>query len=189
MRYVGKKVIIRDWKSHDLTPFLNAHSGKKLWMEYDGPYYEKPGKEEILKRVAGWQKEATNNQVRTCLVIAHKETDRFIGTVSWYWQSQETHWASVGIVIYKEEDWVHGYGTDAFPMWISYLFEANPDWVHIDFRTWSGNPGMIKLGIKSGFQQEACFRKARIVKGEYYDSIAMGILREEWEWLNGKEKQ
>lgn len=31
-----------------------------------------------------------------------------------------------------------------------------------------------------GFKEEARFRKARIIKGEYFDSIGMGILREEW---------
>jgi len=40
--------------------------------------------------------------------------------------------------------------------------------------------GMIKLARKLGFQQEACFRKARIVDGKYYDGLGFGILREEW---------
>jgi putative hydrolase of HD superfamily len=34
---------------------------------------------------------------------------------------------------------------------------------------------------KLGFQQEACFRNARIVDGAFYDSLAYGILREEWQ--------
>jgi RimJ/RimL family protein N-acetyltransferase len=105
-------------------------------------------------------------------------------TVSWYWQSQETHWASVGIVIHKEEYWAKGYGSDAFPIRISYLFDANPQWVRLDLRTWSGNTGMMKLGIKTGFHPEACFRMARMVKGRHYDSIGMGILRSKWEALS-----
>lgn len=44
---------------------------------------------------------------------------------------------------------------------------------------------MMKLATKLGFQEEACFRKARIVKGEYFDSIGYGILREEF-YLNQK---
>ncbi len=39
---------------------------------------------------------------------------------------------------------------------------------------------MMHLTEKLGYQKEAVFRKARIVKGEYYDSIGYGILREEW---------
>ncbi|MEO1264031.1 MAG: GNAT family protein [Bacteroidota bacterium] len=186
MKREGEKVVIRDWETNDIDAYVNAHIGIHPWMEYDGPYYEKPDEAEVLKRVKQWQIEAAEDRVRTCLVIADKSSNRFIGTVTWYWQSKETHWASAGIVIYREDDWTKGYGSDAFPMWISYLFEANPEWVHLDFRTWSGNPRMVKLGEKLGFQQEACFRKARIVKGKYYDSIAMGILRTEWEQLSAK---
>lgn len=36
----------------------------------------------------------------------------------------------------------------------------------LDLRTWSGNHGMMRLAEKLGFLQEACFRKARIVRGE-----------------------
>lgn len=184
MKHIGQKVVIRDWEVIDIETYVQAHIGSQKWMKFDGPYYKKPDKEEVLKRIDRWQKEADNNQIRTCLVIADKVSNRFIGTVSWYWQSQETDWASVGIVIHHETDWTQGYGKDAFTLWISYLFNTNPKWVHIDFRTWSGNPRMIKLGIKTGFKQEACFRMARIINGEYFDSIAMGILRSEWNLLN-----
>ncbi|MGF7046909.1 RimJ/RimL family protein N-acetyltransferase [Paenibacillus sp. DS2015] len=40
---------------------------------------------------------------------------------------------------------------------------------------------MRRLASKCGMMEEACIRKARIVRGEYYDAIKMGILREEWE--------
>jgi len=50
-------------------------------------------------------------------------------------------------------------------------------------RTWSGNEGMMELAAKMGFKEEARFRKARIVKGQYYDSIGFGLLRDEWEKL------
>lgn len=39
---------------------------------------------------------------------------------------------------------------------------------------------MIKLATTLGFQQEACFRQSRIVKGHYYDGLGFGILRQEW---------
>ena len=41
----------------------------------------------------------------------------------------------------------------------------------------------MRLAEKLGYQEEARFRKARIVNGEYYDGIGFGILREEWEKL------
>lgn len=55
-----------------------------------------------------------------------------------------------------------------------------PELARLDRRTWSGNPGMQRLAEKPGYQLEARFRKARIVKGAFYDGLGYGVLREEW---------
>jgi RimJ/RimL family protein N-acetyltransferase len=47
--------------------------------------------------------------------------------------------------------------------------------------TWSGNPRMIRCAEKLGMRLEGRMRKCRYYNGEYYDSIRMGILREEWD--------
>lgn len=49
-------------------------------------------------------------------------------------------------------------------------------------------PELIRLGLSTwseslGFQKEAVYRKARIVEGEYYDSISYGILKADWHAL------
>jgi len=100
--------------------------------------------------------------------------------VSWYWQSQETHWLSVGLVIYDPAYWGQGRGYDALGLWSDYLFQALPAIVRLDLRTWSGNGGMMRLAEKLGYQLEARFRQARIVNGRYYDGLGYGVLREEW---------
>ena len=50
----------------------------------------------------------------------------------------------------------------------------------IGISTWSGNYRMIKLAKKLNMKEEAKIREARIVNGEYYDAIKMGILKKEW---------
>ncbi len=47
--------------------------------------------------------------------------------------------------------------------------------------TWSGNPRMMSLALKLGFQQEARLRKVRYYQGKYYDSVKYGVLRSEWQ--------
>lgn len=39
---------------------------------------------------------------------------------------------------------------------------------------------MIAVGEKLGMQMEARLRKCRFYNDTYYDSIRMGLLREEW---------
>lgn len=73
-----------------------------------------------------------------------------------------------------------GIGRSALAQWTTYLFERT-DWVRLDFATWSGNSAMIRVGQALGFTEEARFRDARIVRGEYFDSVVMGVIRAEWD--------
>jgi len=180
----GNKIILRNWQQQDLERYKYWHIGKHSWMDYDGPYYEKPTIEETNDRIKQLAKNITENNWPTPykrLVIANKSDNVLIGTVSWYWQSEETNWKSIGIVIYDEEYWSKGIGYEALKHWIDYLFETCTNIVRLDLRTWSGNERMMRLAEKLGFTLEARFRMARIVAGTYYDSIGMGLLRKEWE--------
>ncbi|MBL0387404.1 GNAT family N-acetyltransferase [Tumebacillus sp. ITR2] len=62
---------------------------------------------------------------------------------------------------------------------------VNLDIVRVGISTCSGNVRMMRLAAKWGIIEEARIRKVRIVAGEYYDSIKMGILREDWEAREG----
>jgi len=122
---------------------------------------------------------------RLILPVISSDDDGLLGTVSRYWVSQETMWMSIGITIFDSRNWGRGLGFEALGMWADYLFEALPTLARLDLRTWSGNPGMMRLAEKLGFREEARFRKARIVGDQYYDGMGYGILREEWTWPQG----
>ncbi len=76
-----------------------------------------------------------------------------------------------------------GRGTEALRLWTTYLFNAT-DWRRLDYSTWSGNHAMVRVGEKLGFTVEGRFRQARVVRGEVFDSVALGVLREEWQQTN-----
>ncbi|MEM1321487.1 MAG: GNAT family protein [Bacteroidota bacterium] len=179
----GPTLSIRDWTEQDLPLYWKWNIGHHRWMDFNGPYYPKQTPEQVENTIMVYKRKIAERSWRVPrkrLAIAANGNDRLLGTVSWYWQSQPTNWRSIGIVIYDDQDWGKGIGFEALSLWIQYLFDQDPSLVRLDLRTWSGNGGMVRLGLKLGFKQEACFRKARIVKGQYYDSIGMGILREEW---------
>ena len=183
----GEKIDLRDWQSSDLDAFRQWNTGHFKWMDFNGPYYPRKSVEEIEQQIQQYQEQIASENwgtPRQRLVISVSGTERMLGTVSWYWQSEETNWKSIGIAIYDDAYWSKGLGREAMKLWVDYLFGSDSTLVRLDLRTWSGNPGMIKLAQRLGFKEEARFRKARIVNGEYYDSVAMGILKEEWLDLN-----
>jgi putative hydrolase of HD superfamily len=179
----GKQIILRDWDTHDLPIYERWLQPGHEWKQFDGPYYAGPSGEEITEIIqdretaiefADWP------NPRHQLIIANSTDNLMIGQVSWYWISEETNWPALGIVIYDPQHWRKGIGYEALGLWSDYLLEVQPLFVRLDLRTWSGNAGMMRLAQKLGYREEARFRKARIVNGEYYDGLGYGILREEW---------
>ncbi|MGZ4164889.1 MAG: GNAT family N-acetyltransferase [Tumebacillaceae bacterium] len=181
----GEKVVLRDITQEDVERiyYWNYEAEDREHQNWNGPYAPvKPmSREQYVEQVCAKKLAVVGtDQPRRYLVI---EADgKLIGDVGWYFVSEVTNWFEIGIVIYDSNYWSGGYGTEAFRMWMDYLF-THLDTVRLGIGTWSGNERMIGLAKKMGMIEEARVRKARIVRGEYYDAIKMGILREEWEAL------
>ena len=143
------------------------------WKKWDAPYFEHKAVsfEDYLKT-----KDTVVNQEDKWII----EVDgKVIGTVSFYWEHKPSNWLEMGIGIYDPNYWSGGFGTRALKLWINHLFNTLP-LVRVGYTTWSGNHRMIKVGEKLGMTMEARLRKCRFYNGNYYDSIRMGLLREEW---------
>ncbi|WP_420642189.1 GNAT family N-acetyltransferase [Candidatus Leptofilum sp.] len=180
----GNRLRLHDWQLADLESYATWQQPGHRWQQLDGPYYPRTKPEEIPEQIAkirGWIEKNAWPTPRRRLNICDKNTDQLLGQVSWYWQSQETNWLSVGIVIYDPAFWGQGLGFEALGLWCDYLWHAMPDLARLDLRTWSGNVGMMRLAEKLGFKEEARFRDARIVNGEFFDSMGYGMLRSEWQ--------
>lgn len=143
------------------------------WKKWDAPYFPHSSLtyEEFLKGSSPW----INKDNRWLVEV----DDVVIGTVSYYWEDEASKWLEVGIVLYQPGNWGAGIGTRTLKMWIDHLFNTLP-LVRVGLTTWSGNERMIRVAEKLGMQMEARIRKVRYYEGRYYDSIRMGILREEW---------
>ena len=93
--------------------------------------------------------------------------EKAVGMVSKNWIDEATRWLEVGIVIYDSSKWSGGYGTAALQIWINHIFQNTDKLEHIGLTTWSGNPSMMHVAEKLGFQKEAQIRKVRYYNGKY----------------------
>jgi RimJ/RimL family protein N-acetyltransferase len=177
-------VLLRDWRRQDLEAYAEWLRPHHRWHDFNGPYLPRTQEEAIPgiiekhgARIAagGWP------EVRERLVIVDRRTGELLGTVSRYWECEQTNWISLGVIIFDDSNWGKGLGYEALRLWCGYLFESLPTIVRLGFSTWSGNEGMVRLAQKLGFVEEARHRMARIVEGEYFDSLGYGMLRSEWE--------
>jgi putative hydrolase of HD superfamily len=183
MELRGEQIVLRDWRREDIPLYAYWLAPSHEWHRFDGPYYgplSQKAIEEIVERKRAMIERDEQSTPREDLVIADRATNQLIGRVNRYWVSHETYWLALGICIYESDRWNRAIGYEALGLWSDHLFTELPDLARLDLRTWSGNPGMMRLARKLGYREEARFRKARIVDGEYYDGLGYGVLREEW---------
>ena len=170
-----RKVVIRPATKNELKTIYSLVTSNKEWTRYNGPYfsYTPPSLEEFKSTTF-----ASLLVGRDAQVIVYE--NHVVGTVSCYWECKETRWLEAGIVIYDALFWGKGIALEAIPLWVSHLFKQNTI-ERVGLTTWSGNPRMMAVAEKLGFQQEARLRKVRYHEGCYYDSVKYGLLRSEWE--------
>ncbi len=175
---VNSELVLRPIREEDLYSLweLVYKEVSPEWKKWDAPYFEHKAmtyddyllkKDKIINQEHYWGIDVEG---------------KIIGTVSYYWEHEPSNWLEMGIGIYNPQYWNGGYGTKALKLWIDHLFETMP-LVRVGYTTWSGNQRMIKVGEKLGMKMEARLRKCRLYNNEYYDSIRMGLLREEWETM------
>ncbi|MFD1395881.1 GNAT family N-acetyltransferase [Kroppenstedtia eburnea] len=182
LRLQGDRVVLRDLEPEDLDRlwYWKYEAEDREHQLWNGPYRPvvKPAREKFDRLWAEELDRVGTDSPRWQMVI---EIDGELkGTVGRYWVDEATNWSEIGIVIFDSRYWSGGYGREAFQMWIDYLFR-HVNTVRLGISTWSGNERMIRLAARCGMVEEGRIRKARIVRGRYYDSVKMGILREEWE--------
>lgn len=181
----GTQVVLRHLYPEEIEPLREWLHPDQEWHRWDGPYFPPASDEDRESFIQSMLHEEVGSAVAADglpfrrVVIADAETDELLGTVSWHWESQSTEWARMGITVYDPRRRGSGIGQEALSLWTSYLF-GHRGWRRLDYSTWSGNLAMLGVGRRLGFTEEARFRRARVVRGEIYDSVVMGVLRDEW---------
>ncbi len=179
-------LILRELKIEDMDKYEYWTHPSREYHKYNGPYYKQTTEIEHVNNMKELRRkllDGDNNVLGKKKVIVDYEANEIIGLVNWYWKSEETNWLEIGIVIFNENYWGQGIGYKGLKLWINMMFEERKNLVRIGLSTWSGNTRMMKLAEKLGLMKEAEYRNARIVDGNYYDSLSYGILKEEWKLL------
>jgi RimJ/RimL family protein N-acetyltransferase len=154
--------IVAPWfNDPDVTRFLLRRQPMSVHAE-----------EEFLRRIP-----ANDNDV--ILGIALRETDALIGTVGLH-PEYRCRSARFGITLGDKSVWDKGYGTTVTRLMVAYAFDTlnmNRVWLHV----YEYNPRGQRVYEKVGFRVEGRLRQETYRDGRYWDVIAMGLLREEWQ--------
>ena len=174
----GEKVVVRTIEDADLYLLWQEIYKEEHpeWKKWDAPYFPFV-RQEFAAFQEGLRSKLMKDPYSKFLI---EKDGEIIGIVTYYWEHEPSRWLEIGITIYNSAYWNGGYGTEALNMYIDFLFK-HMTIGRIGLTTWSGNSRMMKVAEKLGMQLEGRMRKCRYYNGEYYDSIRMGMIREEWE--------
>lgn len=178
--YTDEELMIRPIEARDLPVLWESifKDDSPEWKKWDAPYFPHQSMpfEEFMEMSSAW----IGRDDRWVITV-----DGIVcGTVSYYFEDEQGNWLECGIIIHQSGNWNKRIGTRALTLWVDHLFQQLPV-PRVGLTTWSGNKRMIRVGEKLGMQMEGRMRNVRFYEGKYYDSIRMGMLREEWEEIKG----
>jgi RimJ/RimL family protein N-acetyltransferase len=105
--------------------------------------------------------------------------DRLIGDIGVWIESWAHSEGWVGIGLGERDYWGNGYGTDAMRLMLRFAFdELNLQ--RVSLGVYAYNPRAIRSYEKAGFRREGVVRGDCLRDGQRWDSVFMGILRDEW---------
>jgi [ribosomal protein S5]-alanine N-acetyltransferase len=113
------------------------------------------------------------------LGVVVRATDKLIGTAGLHQFDHRSRQAAFGISLGDKAAWGRGYGTEVTRLVVGHAFETlnfNRVWLHV----YEFNPRAVHVYEKVGFRHEGRLRQAFFRDGRYWDTLVMGILREEW---------
>jgi RimJ/RimL family protein N-acetyltransferase len=118
------------------------------------------------------------------LGIALVADDRLIGVTGLHLIDSKNRHTMLGIMLGAKEEWGKGYGTEAARLAVGYAFETlnlNRVWLHV----YEYNLRGLRSYERVGFRREGLLRQETFRAGRYWDTIVMGLLREEWRRTDG----
>ena len=142
---------------------------------------EKKIKEWIEKQIeTGFKPEQYFFSVRTLA------EDQYIGFLG-LWVDLIHREAWVGLGIGERDLWSKGYGTDMMKLCQQFVFDELC-MKRLSLGLFEYNPRALRSYEKCGFRLEGRIRGELLREGRRYDSLSMGILREEWLQIQNGEK-
>lgn len=161
---------MRDRTYKDLADHRRWLTSEISWMDWDAPWEvnDPQENEQYLTRIEK-RLEEPPPPIRSTLEICLQD-GAHIGLVNAYYIGGNKERIAAGIGIRESSYWGKGLGTEAFLLWLGYLFAASEK-PQLYCETWSGNIPMVKLATKAYFRCCQRLPNHREVRGQRYHGL------------------
>lgn len=171
---IGKKVYLRPIEREDaltLQPWVNDPEVTQFMLLRDPMSLR--DEEQFIERLSHSDKDIG-------MMIVRLDVDQPVGVTGFHQINHANRNAHFGITIGDKDAWGMGFGTDATKLMMRYAFESM-NLHRVTLLVFEYNERAIRVYEKAGFKKEGILRQENYRKGRYWDTIIMGLLREEWQ--------
>lgn len=175
---VGERVILRDYRREDLVHMRKWVNDYEI-TKYLSNVFLYPHTITDTESFLDYMLKGSDTRG---FVIAHKDTEEYIGQLDLLKIDWPNRNALIGITIGTKDNLGKGYGTESIQLLQDFAFnKLNLHKLELEVREF--NYRAIACYKKCGFIEEGRIRESFFVDGKYTDTILMGVLKREWEKL------
>jgi RimJ/RimL family protein N-acetyltransferase len=178
---IGPTVYLRPFDPQDVGPLVTWFNDPEVTRYLKRCRPLMPQAEEVFLR------QLSESETDIAVGIVVREGDRLIGVTGLHHLEPRNRHAMFGISIGDKSAWGKGYGTEATRLVVRYAFDTlnlNRVWLHV----YEYNDRARRVYEKVGFRTEGRLRQDTFRDGRYWDTVVMGVLREEWEAVDYEAK-
>lgn len=173
---IGERIILREYRIEDLESMRFWVNDPKITNNLSDIFmypHTRNATEAYLNTII----EGKTDQKG--FVIAHKDTEKYIGQIDLFHVDWKNRCADMGIVIGNSEWQNKGFGTEAIHLMQAFVFQQlNLNRLQLEVHDYNENA--LKCYLKCGFKEEGRLRQKHFSNGRYSDVVYMGILKEEF---------
>lgn len=176
-RLTGNRIILREYRQEDFA-YMRKWVNDYEITKYLSDLFIYPQSVKDTESFLNSMIEGRPNMKG--FVIAHKDTEEYIGQLDLAKIDWPSRVATIGVVIGTKENLGKGYGTEAIKLLQEFAFnKLNLNKLELQVRAF--NERAISCYKKCGFIEEGRIRENFYVDGKYTDTIHMGLLKTEWD--------
>ena len=169
----GKKVRLRSVKIQDTKMLHRWINNKKLNRFLGAEIPISLAKEKKIVR------QMVKSKGSKHFIIELVETKEPIGMMSLHHINKKHRRAFTGAYLAYAKHWGKGYGSDAKMVLLKYAF-TKLKLNRVESHAFPHNPRSVRYSLKCGYKREGLLRQSMCKKGKFYDSIILGVLKQDW---------
>lgn len=179
-RLIGNRIILREYCKEDLK-FIRQWCNDPEIVDNLSDVFLYPHTVNTTEQYLNSILEGNTEQKG--FIIAHKDTEKYIGQIDLFKMDWKNRSTELGIVIGIKEYLGNGYGTEAIKVLQDFVFNRlNLNRLQLEVHDF--NERAYRCYLKCGFKEEGRLREKNFVHGRYSDTIYMSILKREYDELS-----